>query len=177
MSQQIIQIFLGKYWIFLHVFPVSAVMALLFSLPGSLQAAVRQERFPFPLHLHWLERWPASGHSQLFQTSNVTSPTYQTAQQLVTTLGSLTETTQTRFAEILWVLLTEMALLLAAEEELKRQAIIIRKRLRMNIWGWPGIGDFCHGHGEKKWAVCLLPKLQLELHFKLQLTGNMYIPL
>lgn len=102
-----------------------------------------------------MESWLASDHSQLFLTSKVTSLSYQTAQQLVTVLISLIETKQTRFAEIIWVLLIEMALLLAAEQELNRKMIIIRKRSRMNIWGWVGIGDFSQGSGEKQWAGCL----------------------
>ena len=121
--------------------------------------------------------WLASDNCQVFLTSKVTSPSYQTAQQLVTILISLTETKQSRFAEIIWVLLLEMALLLAAKQELNRKIIIIRKRSRMNIWGWAGVGDFSQGSGEEEWASCLLPTLQLGSHFNLQLGGSLRVPL
>lgn len=101
-----------------------------------------------------MERWLALDHSQLFLTSKVTSLFYQTAQQLVTVFISLIETKQTRFAEIIWVLLIEMALLLA-DQELNRKMIIIRKRSRMNIWGWVGISDFSQGSGGKQWVGSL----------------------
>lgn len=109
---------------------MSVVMALLSNLLGLLRAAVR---FLFLLHPHWLERSPASDHSQLFLTSKVPSPSYQRAQQLRTVLISLIETEQVRFAEIIWILVIEMPLLLAAVQEPNRKTTIIRKRLRMNI--------------------------------------------
>lgn len=140
MSWKTIQFLSGGYWFFLHVFSVQSWPFFPACLACSrLLSGI--EMFLFHLHPHWLETWPTSDHSQLFLTSEVTSPSYQMVWQLWTMLIILIQPKRARFAKIIWLfLLIEIELLPTAEQELNMKIIIISRRLKGKYlrmgWSW-----------------------------------------